>query len=165
MSVLRPETPMDRLQQQALVERVAQAFGFRVLHMPRFAPFDAYLLSDDREHVVGVIEVKRRTVPHDRYPTCPIEVGKVAHLGLAAAPFDHPKHWVRLLGVAWSDGVVGYAHGSEVEWCRQSRMTLRNPRDENDVGDLCYDVPLARFTLLPPLRARLIPPAGDTATP
>lgn len=147
MSVLRPETSDDRQRQRELVERVAAFYGGTAQHMRRFSPFDAYLLSRDGEHYLGVIEVKHRRVRHDRYPTIPIEVAKVTALTLAAAPFADP-HWQRVVGVQWDDGVAGVIDADHVEACQQRLLTLSDPRDDNDRGDLCYEVPIARFVKL-----------------
>lgn len=147
MSVLRPETSDDRSQQKALVERVAAYYGGIAQHMRRFAPFDAYLLTEDGERYLGVIEVKRRSVPWARYSTIPIEVEKVRRLRQAAAPFDAPT-WHMVLGIEWGDGVVGVLDATHAEGYPTEPMTLRHPRDENDKGDLCFTVPVKRFHVI-----------------
>jgi len=151
------ETPEQRAAQLAFVEDCARWFKVTPWHQPTLAPIDAYLLR--QRAVVGTLEVKRRKVTQDTYPTCWVERVKVDAL-LRLTP--DPQR--AAFAVRWNDR-AGWVRAIEALTFPLVQVSLARPRDAGDVDDWVYDVPTGAFILLPVRRWPVVASDDWSLTP
>ena len=128
------QTARDREAQFKAASAIELAWNVRAERTEAFAPYD-YRLYRGTAHVAS-IEVKRRYVPRDRYPTIILSANKATVLALMVPD--------ALLVVAWDDD-IGW-HRLFLSDLDYLRVAGREPRP-GAVHDqeLVIDIPIDRF--------------------
>lgn len=135
----RYETSRDRSEEVAVAARLAELFGLSPKKLPESYTVD-YALIDGGGVVKLLVEVKRRKVRWNTYPTLLLSMRKVD----VARGMSDRSGLPALLAVQWDDR-LGLVRLREDE--PPGRITYGGRQDRRDWQDLepCYQIPLDAF--------------------
>lgn len=102
------QTPGDLAAEQAVADELAAAWHCELRQLAQLCPIDRYAVKAGR--VAGLVEIKVRAHPRQRYPTVWLNLRKWLALQLAAAGLGCPA----VFAVGFADGIWWTALG-EVE--------------------------------------------------
>lgn len=94
------EDDLDRAEEARVADRVRRAWGCQLLRLPHMSEPGDYLLHNGQV-ALALLEIKRRTTPHDQYETYMVSAKKIETMTRAA----NRMRVEALLVVEFSDGL------------------------------------------------------------
>lgn len=144
---MRPvyETDADRGREKRIARSVARFYNSEILWpLPMKYGADAFL-KHKRSGTAAWIEIKRRFVGRDHYPTLILSVSKIKELKNLARETGTGA----LVCVAWNDR-IGIISARLVSY-RTCDIVMAGREDRNDPGDMepCFEIPVSQFNNIP----------------
>lgn len=133
------ETSQHRTNELDAGHAIACAYNCCVRYTVTEAGVDYLILRGAMVAAVG--EYKRRNNVRAEYPTLTIDCSKIDTLLAVAQALCVPA----ILFIEWNDGLYACRITGGYNKITQS---LRDPRDEHDVDDAVYEIPISDFVLV-----------------
>jgi Holliday junction resolvase len=133
------ETIAHRGDEQAAMSTISNKFSCNIYSTPTTSLVDFVMCRGNS--IVAVGEYKRRST---KYPTLTIDTSKIQALLSAAELLGATP----VLFIQWPDGL--HYHTVTNTSYQTSYQSLRDPRDNKDINDLVFHIPLSEFRPIGP---------------
>mgnify|MGYP003133790855 FL=1 len=132
------ETKENFDNEQTLADFLAKQWNCTMQRQRKYAQFDFVALKG--KEIKAYVEMRERKIPHDKYPNCYINAGKLLTAKSLTDLFNIPC----LFAVSWSDriGYVNLNQKFKMEFSAQYWGTRTDPTDVEAIGL----IPISSFT-------------------